>query len=247
MNWKNSDFQIFYHILGNCHTPIEGLRVLSELRQDRLFAIKSSVAESKRSESKVLASRATLADKSETVAAKMLAICNVEEQDARMEIAQPCFEAAKHELAFIEYLIDALERVIGGPVTELSFQKIQPIENAYDIVVRAHTDISIRSTPSFELINEARNSPYREAVMAALTNLMLSFKKHYESHTTLEFLAMSKHDILESSGIASAVGGKVLKLEDIAFPDIETEKLECKSLGNLRLMISNETSSPTNN
>lgn len=227
MNWKNSNFQIFHHILGNCHTVVEGLRVLYELRQDRLFAIKSSIAESKRSESKVLASRAVLEDKNETNAQRLLSVCNIEEQDARMEIAQPCFDAAKQELAFILYLIERLELKTGGPITAIEFQKIQPVENALDLVVRAHTDLMISGMPSGELLNETRNSPYAHIVFASINNLVALNRKCMGDNDPLSFAAMTKSEIFANTGIDKRLDTfKLLDLKTIQQPDLE--KLECQ-------------------
>lgn len=235
MNWKNSDFQIFYHILGNCHTPVEGLRVLYELRQDRAFSIKSSLAESKRSEAKVLTSKKILEDNDDTLAQRMTALCNIEEQTARSEIAQPCYDAALHELSFINYLIESLESKVGA-VTASMFQLIQPVENAYDLVVRSHSDISLYGKPSTELLNEARNSPYREHVLKAVFALMENLSS-CDPNDRINFLAMSKNAILDKSGIVSAVGSPVLNLDTVDFPDLE--KLKCPDFP---LLITNQNS-----
>lgn len=227
MNWKNSNFQIFYHVLGNCHTAVEGLRVMRELKQDRLFAVKSSLAEAKRSESKVMAAKAVLDDKNETVAQKLISLANIEEQDARMEIAQPCFDAAKQELAFIEHLIEKLESKFGA-ASQLDFQRIQPVENALDLIVRAHTDLMLVGVPSSELLNEVRNSPYRAEVMRAVFKLRDLNNKLGQHGNHIEFAAMSKDDIFLESGIASVIDAELLSLRGITFPDLET--LECKSV-----------------
>jgi len=227
MNWKNSNFQIFHHILGNCHTVVEGLRVLYELRQDRLFAIKSSVAESKRSESKVLAARVVLEDANETKPQRLLSVANIEEQNARMEIAQPCFDAAKQELAFILYLIERLELETGGPITAIEFQKIQPVENALDLVVRAHTDLMISGMPSGELLNEARNSPYAYHVFFSINNLVALNRKCVGENNPLSFAALTKSEIFSNAGITQQLDGiKLLDLKTIQQPDLE--KLECQ-------------------
>lgn len=240
MNWKNSDFQIFYHIVGNCHTDIEALRVLHELKQDRSFSIKSSLAEAKRSEAKVLSARKILSDEKETTAQKLRSLCDVEEQDARMEIAQPCYTAALHELSFIEYLIDKLgdSTGIGTAPSMLEFQKIQPIENAYDIVLRAHTSISLYGAPSPEIVNESRNSPYRAAVIEAIHTLMAEFSA-LPPDKRLTFVAKSKASALTDSGIVKSVGYPVLDVATIEFPQLE--ELQCQTFKQKALV------SPTTN
>lgn len=238
MNWKNSDFQVFYHILGNCHTSIEALRVLSELRQDRSFAIKSSLAEAKRSEAKVLAAKRILSDKEESVPQKLRSLCDIEEQDARMEIAQPCYDAALHELAFIEYLIEHITSFCTHPITPLDFQRIQPIENAYDIIVRTHTSIALTGSPSLELINESRNSPYRVEVIAAITKLAEEFSKIDSSSGRIAFVSKSKSEVLNGSGIVLSLNFPILNIDNLEFPNLEL--LECQSFKQKALI-----SSPT--
>jgi len=231
MNWKNSDFQIFYHIVGNCHTGVEALRVLHELKQDRSFAIKSSLAEAKRSEAKVLAARRILGDEKESTSQKMRSLCDVEEQDARMEIAQPCYTAALHELSFIEYLIDKLGKItgLGSQPSPLEFQKIQPIENAYDIVLRAHTSIALYGSPSAEIINESRNSPYRVHVIEAVHQLMAEFSvlSRGDASKRIDFISKSKVNVLADSGIVKSVGYPTLDVNAIEFPQLE--ELQCQN------------------
>lgn len=235
MNWKNSNFQIFYHVLGNCHTMVEGLRVMYELRQDRLFSIKSSLAESKRSEAKVLAAKKIIEDKAETPAQKLTSLCNIEEQDARSEIAQPCYDAARHELAFIEYLIGVLEKNIPYHVGQTAFQQVQALENAYDICVRAHTNISMMGSPSAELINEARNSPYRVQIMKAIDELMSELADAQMCGKRLAFLSMSKVEVLALCKLDPDADYPLIDITKIELPKLET--LECKAFP-LRLTVS---------
>lgn len=232
MNWKNSNFQIFHHVLGNCHTAVEALRVMYELKQDRLFAIQSSIAEAKRSESKVLAARKIMADRNETPAQKLLALANVEEQDARMGIAQPCFDAAKQELAFIEYLIERLESIFGK-ATQLDYQRVQPVENALDLIVRAHTDLMLTGMPSSELLNEVRNSPYLPQVMRAVFALRDKNNSLVQQSDYVSFALLSKEEIFNASGIEESISEKIFHIRLIDFPDMET--LECKSVKQLAL------------
>lgn len=199
MNWKNSNFQILYHVVFNCRTYTEAARVLSELRQDRVFAIESSMAESKRSHAKVLLARGILSDDDESPVAKVRAVCDIEEQEARVKIATPCFEAAMLELAFIDHLLTILHKH-GVPMDQESFQRVQPVENAYDLIVRAHADISLSGMPSPELLNESRNSPYREQVIDAIYTLMDQVGKISDRKDRIKFLSMSAEEILACSG-----------------------------------------------
>lgn len=229
MNWKNSNFQIFYHVLGNCHTVVEGLRVLHELRQDRIFSIKLSIAESKRSESKVLAAKAILSDKNESNPAKLTSLCNIEEQSARSEIAQPCYDAAINELSFIEYLIETLEAEYG--VKDINdFQRVQPVENALDIIVRAYTSIILHGSPSPDLINESRNSPFRDNIVSAIYKCVEMREALTDKAGMLLFTSRTNFEIIVLSGIGSVLDKpykcKLLNLNHIAFPT--TEVLECK-------------------
>lgn len=244
MNWKNSNFQILYHIIGNCHTAPEAMRVLYELRQDRSFAIKSSLAEAKRSEAKVLAARRILDDKKETTSQKLRSLCDIEEQDARMEIAQPCYDAALQEMAFIEYLIEQVQSLSDRPITPLDFQRIQPIENAYDIVLRSHTSVALTGSPSFELVNESRNSPYREKILAAVGELVVMCSEQQNTDARMKFLAMSKVEVLDVSGIASNLRYPVLNIEAIKLPELES--LQCQSF-KPKALVSNPIEQTTSN
>lgn len=198
--------------------------MLMELRQDRDFAIKSSIAESKRSEAKVLAAKKTLDAVGETISGKLRALCDIEEQDARMAIAQPCYDAAQHELSFIDYLIEQIK-----PLCDMSdpalFQKIQAPENALDLLMRAYTSIIIYNNVSPEIVNEARNSPYRQQVIAAIVNVQQRYQAAAQEGiiSLMEFQSLPKEKVLDE--LAATLGVRLLTVNTIQYP--EQEALPC--------------------
>lgn len=217
---------------------IEGHRVLSELKLDRVFSIKSSEAEALRSESKVLAARNILKDGQETRPAKLTSLCDIKEQDARLAIAQPCYDAAQQELAFINYLIGKVEE-LTGPVTAYDYQKIQPIENALDIVARTNTSVIYSGDVHPDLWNEARCSPYRDELVSVMYNWKETLNSPIcqgtplmASRTNFEVMVVSR-----ASNIAKEF--KLLNMNLITYPT--QEDIQCLIPQASALLISNTT------
>lgn len=148
MHWKHSQHQLVHVILANCHTVDEAYRVLCELEEDRLFSIESSLAESKRAQSKVIAAKLVLKDSDESKSNKILSECFIDETLARNKLAQPCLDEARRELAFIREIKDKLEpyrKYIELPDHQ-AHQACQSEEYMYDLFWKAYNFICSTGT-----------------------------------------------------------------------------------------------------
>lgn len=137
MNWKNSFHDILMLSFGQAFTVDEAYRVLHEMREDRLFAIASAFAESKRAQAKVVAARQSLSQTNVHTPKSMRRRSEafLIETQARTLIAQPCLDMARAELAFIEscikHVADNNLRIYKNFVE--GCQLIQPMESAYEL------------------------------------------------------------------------------------------------------------------
>lgn len=112
MNWKHSLYEIYAISFGQAFLIDEAYRILHELREDRMFSIASSFAETKRAQAKVIDAKLVLQDfnvKKDTQANARRSEAALLETEARFIIAQPCLDMARVELSFIESLIKLID------------------------------------------------------------------------------------------------------------------------------------------
>jgi len=139
MNWKHSFYQLHAITLGQSFTVDEAYRLLCEQREDRQFSIASAFAETKRAKAKVIDAKRNVDENRNTPAHKShvrRSEAAILETEARFIIAQPCLDMARAELAFIQMLIDHIDkhelRIYADPI--FGAQAVQPMEYAYDLL-----------------------------------------------------------------------------------------------------------------
>ncbi|MNQ20299.1 hypothetical protein D3C85_333840 [compost metagenome] len=139
MNWKHSFYELYAMTFGQAFTIDEAHRLLSEQREDRLFSIASSFAESKRAQAKVIDAKVTQRDyaaKAESKSNLRRSEAFILETEARFIIARPCLDMARAELAFIESLIQYIDdnNLRSHARPEVAYQYVQEMEIAFDLI-----------------------------------------------------------------------------------------------------------------
>lgn len=178
MHWKHSRFEIANIILANCHTYDEAYRVLCELEEDRDFSIKSSMAESKRASGKVIFAKSEIrkyenyeSDNDQHL--MMRAKADLEETDARTEIAQACLDEARRELSFIRSLKIIIHpyRVFKDYPEHQAHQLCQPIEWKYDMCWKAYNMLCSMGGVSHEHLMLIHTHPSSKEILTGIENL----------------------------------------------------------------------------
>lgn len=105
MNWLHSLDQILFEIGARCHHKAEFYRVMTELLDDRYFAVISALSENQRSESKNTLAKDILKDQHENRANKLRSAATLLESASRTVIAQPALDAALTEIACLENIL----------------------------------------------------------------------------------------------------------------------------------------------
>ena len=169
MNWKHSLYQIYAITFGQSFTVDEAYRLLTELREDRDFAIASAFAETKRAQAKVIDAKTTeiaFSKGRELKANSRRAEASLLETKARFIIAQPCLDMARVEREYIQSLIDYIEHnnllMFDNPV--LGAQAVQPLEYAFEHVWALTFDGS-----SSDLMRNIYANPHAEAIIKVAT------------------------------------------------------------------------------
>ena len=165
MNWKHSLYQIYAITFGQSFTVDEAYRLLTELREDRDFAIASAFAETKRAQAKVIDAKTTelaFSKGNELKANSRRSEASLLETRARFIIAQPCLDMARVEREYIQALIDHIEQnnllMFDNPV--YGAQAVQPLEYAFEHVWALTFDGS-----SSDLMRNIYANPHAEAIL----------------------------------------------------------------------------------
>jgi hypothetical protein len=165
MNWKHSLYQIYAITFGQSFTIDEAYRLLTELREDRDFAIASAFAETRRAQAKVIDAKTTelaFSKGNELKANSRRAEASLLETRARFIIAQPCLDMARVEREYIQSLIDYIEQnkllIFDNPV--YGAQAVQPLEYAFEHVWALTFDGS-----SSDLMRNIYANPYADAIL----------------------------------------------------------------------------------
>lgn len=106
-NRQNSNFQILHFLVGSCHTPDAAYSLLSDLLEDREFALAGAEAAGLRHEVKV--ARAQQALNSEDELARKEAQADLLELEAGAVLTAKNILAAQDEVAFIKDCMTKLE------------------------------------------------------------------------------------------------------------------------------------------
>lgn len=171
MNWKHSFYEIYALSIGQAFTLDEAHRVLSEFKEDRLFAIASALSENKRAQSKTIDSLSVLKDYNKGRDSKSnlrKAEAFLLENKSRLIIAQPCLDMAKAELAFIDSCLSAIypntlsaNNPSRGPIQSY-YQLVQPIELAFEYVLMSLHGVS------YEVLRNIYASPYKTKILETI-------------------------------------------------------------------------------
>lgn len=207
MHWMHSIDQLVFHIGSVCHTTDEYYRVLSELLEDRMFAIVSAFSESKRSESGIVLSNLTLKDREETLSNKLRAEATLIQNESRAVIAQPALDAARLEVWAIQQLISAIQPLRNFPdlPDPVAHQKIQYYENILDLAWKAFVEFKTYGTVGLETTAQllARGFDFtfdpdmtRERLYALVAGYMRWEPMNYMSPTLLQSLSKTVNEAL---------------------------------------------------
>jgi hypothetical protein len=174
MNWKHSLYDIYCLSFGQSYTYSEAHRILSELKQDRLFSLATVRAEGKRSQGKILDHKNQLNDlakKSELSnperADQRRSEAAVLETDARYAITRPSIKMCLLELSFIDKCLSFIDpSMLLHPTPAVAYQIAQPLEYAMQYI----DSTMLRDVQVFDLERNIRINPYRDSITSALTN-----------------------------------------------------------------------------
>lgn len=174
VHWKHSRFEIAHVILGNCHTYDEAYRILCELEEDRDVSIKLALAESKRAAAKVINAKVVLKDTSESQANQLQAQCNIDETDARREIAQPCLDEGRRELAFIRSLKKLVNshRLFHDFPDHVAHQLAQPAEWKFDLFWKTYNHLCSSGHLPYEHLMLLKMHPSSQDLLGGLDKLL---------------------------------------------------------------------------
>lgn len=223
MHWKHSKFEILYLIVANCHTYDEAYRVLSELEEDRKFSIESALAESLRAQAKVVGSKLVLADETESKSGKLLAQCNIDEQKARTFIAQPCLDAAREELNFIQRIknIVADKRYFFNYSDEDAHQMCQRFEWFFDLHWKSYNYMCSQGHAPYEHVIAIKNHPDSQSLLNGLLYLKKQANEDYE-----KLIFMSKYEVLSSVAKSLVHRSMLIDAEFLSADKVQTLFLE---------------------
>lgn len=172
MNWKGSYHTLYMQSFGQALTLVETHRVLSEMREDRLFSIASAMAESKRAQAKYVSAMATLNADNQPKSFIRRSEAFVIETKARTLIAQPCLDMARMELGFINHCLDKVVEFLGFAPTVIQWQEYQSYETAYELAI----NMALHSgPPNPDVLRNLFSHEYCDEITA----VMLSFRAQY--------------------------------------------------------------------
>jgi HPt (histidine-containing phosphotransfer) domain-containing protein len=195
MNWKHSNHQIAFIVLGNCHTTDEAYRVLCELEEDRVFALESSLAENKRAEAKLELAKTIKNDSTSGSVEVLRSEADELETAARKKLASPCFEAAEAELSYIRTLKERIHlkrKYKHLPDTD-AHQICQHEEWVLDVIWKAFNSILSSGFIPVDLHTLVSSSPH----VNELRRIFDSMSQDIRS-VEPKLLTLSKHELLSS-------------------------------------------------
>lgn len=193
MNWKHSLYEIYALSFGQSYTILEAHRILSELKQDRLFSIATVKAEALRSQGKIVDNKALVREYEESQHTGSLLNVNsnaskanyrrslaaIKETDARYAITIPTLEMAKLEISFIELGLKHIETALSDVLDSLGvnsiaegYQYVQPIEYAVQYVDAAY----LQSAQYFDLVRNIRINPYADVITSSIKEALSPYE-----------------------------------------------------------------------
>lgn len=211
MNWKHSCYELYALSIGQAFTMDEAHRILSELKEDRQIAIASALAENKRAQAKVIDSRVVLEDYKSGAESKSnlrRSEAFLLENMARHQIAQPCFDMAHVELAFINKMLTLIEPHCIYEDHAVGYQMVQATEMAFEYVLMAA--FNAMSVDSWRNLNA---NPHKETILRFIDDLPKSKDVHKLSLAFADALNISNKYIAQYH--LSAIHDEVFSIEFI--------------------------------
>jgi hypothetical protein len=167
MNWKHSFYEIYALSIGQAFTIDEAHRTLSEFKEDRLFSIASALSENKRAQAKTIDSLRSVEDYkkgNESKSNLRRAEAYLGENKARIIIAQPCFDMARAEVAFIDRCLGYIEpfRLYATPS---GYQHVQSLELAFEYVLTGALGLD------YQTLRNIYVNPYSNAIFTIIQSV----------------------------------------------------------------------------
>ena len=176
MHWKNSDFGIAYFIAGNCHTPDEANRILKQIREDRVIALKSAESGYKKQQAKIIRANRVINNLDSDECDVLDAEADILELKAFEEQQMKCYKAALHEVEFIDACIAKIEplRKYKDLPDDMACQAAQHEEWKYELIERAKDYLLTTGTIPPDHYRTMRNHPEYEKSIAPVVELLYS-------------------------------------------------------------------------
>ena len=172
MNWKNSNFQILYFMVGQCKTPDEAYRILCQMREDRELALGESKAGMVETKIRTLNAEKKLKSKDEIKRlegeAELLKI------ETHKNCVERCIKAAEQELSFINKLIDDIQplRKYKNFSDEEAHQLCQREEWKLKLIERAQAMfVSMGTIPYDHLITMMNHPDFNTEIYPTITKM----------------------------------------------------------------------------
>lgn len=159
MNWRNSNFQILYFIVGSCHTFDEAYRMLRQLQEEREQALGASKVSEIKEKIKILNAKRKLESGDETL--RLEGEAELLEIEVSKKVVERCIKAAEQELDFINKLIDIIQpyRKYKDYPDEEAHQLCQREEWKLRLIERARAMIASSGTIPYDHLITMMNHP----------------------------------------------------------------------------------------
>lgn len=151
MNWLHSLDQLLFEVGARCHYREEFYRVMTELLDDRYFAVVSALSESYRSKSKDELASVILRDPHESSVNKLKSKATVLETRGRTVVAQPALDAALVEIACLEKILK------GNTYSQQDMYLMQKLESELACVYAAFTELTCMGMITLETYTDLLN------------------------------------------------------------------------------------------
>jgi hypothetical protein len=150
MNWRNSNFQILYFIVGSCHTFDEAYRILRQLQEEREQALGASKVSKIKEKIKILNAKRKLESGDETL--RLEGEAELLEIEVSKKVVERCIKAAEQELDFINKLIDIIQpyRKYKDYPDEEAHQLCQREEWKLNLIEKARVMLLTSGTISYD-------------------------------------------------------------------------------------------------
>jgi hypothetical protein len=221
MAWTNSDYGYIYHLAGNCHTPEEAHRVLTESISTRKMAIREYEHALKRRKIDEAKLQKQLDNSTDELDKEGL-LLDIEKLNIHNVVEQIDYEYALHEVEFITTALNVLEphcNWFSGAISQKEgYQLVQQEERRLILLERANLGLLSCGTIDSETLREVKTHP-------EMKRLEADFMAMLEDKKNDKLRLMHNKPMLLLVGSSGSSGGNSSNSEALP-PVLEEEEKE---------------------